>query len=80
MESTRKLTNLQLEILKVFRFDISEDQVKEIKSLLAAYFVEKVASEMDALFESNKWGVGKIEEWSKEHMRTKYEGTSSSSR
>lgn len=74
MESTRKLTNLQLEILKIFRFDISDDQVKEIRSLLAAYFSEKVTSEVDALFESNKWGEEKIEEWSKEHMRTKYEG------
>lgn len=74
MEATRKLTNLQLEILKIFRFDISEDQIKEIRSLLAAYFAEKVSSEMDALFETNKWGTEKIDEWSREHMRTKYEG------
>lgn len=74
METTKKLTNLQLEILKIFRFDISENQIKEIRSLLAAYFAEKVTSDMDALFESNKWGEEKIDEWSKEHMRTKYEG------
>lgn len=74
METTRKLTNLQLEILKLFRFDISENQIKEIRALLAAYFAEKVTSDMDALFESNKWGEEKINEWSKEHMRTKYEG------
>lgn len=74
METTKKLTNLQLEILKIFRFDISENQIKEIRSLLAAYFAEKVTSDMDALFESNKWGEEKINEWSKEHMRTKYEG------
>ncbi len=74
MESTRKLTNLQLELLKIFKFDIGDDQIKEIRTILAAYFAEKVTTEMDTLFESNKWGVEKIEEWSKEHMRTKYEG------
>lgn len=74
MEASRKLSNLQLELLKVFSFDISDEQVKEIKSLLVAYFAEKVTSEMDALFEANDWGEEKIEEWSKEHMRTKYEG------
>ena len=73
MEAARKLSNLQLELLKVFSFDISDEQVKEIKSLLVAYFAEKVSSEMDALFEANDWGEEKIEEWSKEHMRTKYE-------
>jgi len=73
MQAAKKLSNLQLELLKVFSFDISDEQVKEIKSLLAAYFAEKVTSEMDALFEANDWGEEKIEEWSKEHMRTKYE-------
>lgn len=73
MESTRKLTNLQIELLKIFRFDISEDQVNEIRSLLSAYFAKKVTSEIDSLFETNNWGAEKIEEWSKEHMRTKYE-------
>ena len=62
-----------MELLRVFSFDISDEQVKEIKSLLAIYFAEKVTSEMDALFEANDWGEEKIEEWSKEHMRTKYE-------
>lgn len=73
MEAAKKLSNLQLELLKVFSFDISDEQVKEIKALLVAYFAEKVTSEMDALFEENDWGEEKIEEWSKEHMRTKYE-------
>ena len=73
METTNRLSNLQLELLKVFSFDISDEQVNEIRSLLANYFAEKVTSDMDALFEANNWGEEKIEEWAKEHMRTKYE-------
>jgi hypothetical protein len=74
MEAAKKLSNLQLELLKVFSFEVSDEQIREIKSLLAAYFANKVSMEMDALFEKNDWGEEKIEEWSKEHMRTKYEG------
>lgn len=72
MEATKKLSNLQLELLQVFRYDISESQLLEIRGLLAKYFAEKVSNEMDALFEANGWGEEKIEEWSSEHMRTKY--------
>jgi hypothetical protein len=71
MESSKKLTNLQLELLKVFRFDLSDKQLKEIKSLLVAYFADNVSNEVDKLFEEQDWGEDKIEEWSKEHMRTK---------
>jgi len=73
MEAAKNLSNLQLELLRVFNFELSEEQLKEIRALLADYFANKVTSEMDALFEENEWGEEKIEEWSKEHMRTKYE-------
>lgn len=73
MEAAKNLSNLQLELLRVFNFELSEEQLKEIRALLADYFASKVSSEMDAFFEKNEWGEEKIEEWSKEHMRTKYE-------
>ena len=73
MGAARKLSNIQLELLKLFSVDLSEDQLKEIKELLTNYFADKVTSEMDKLFEENGWGDDKISAWSKEHMRTKYE-------
>ncbi|HMO40448.1 MAG TPA: hypothetical protein PKE17_13625 [Saprospiraceae bacterium] len=72
MEATKKLSNLQLELLRVFSFELREEQLMEIRGLLADYFANSVSEEMDALFEANQWGEEKIEEWSKEHMRTKY--------
>lgn len=71
MSAVKKLTNLQLELLKIFSFDISEDQIKEIKTFLVGYFAQKVTHDIDAFFEANNWGEEKIDEWSKEHMRTK---------
>lgn len=72
MSAVKRLTNLQLEILEVFKYDLSEEQIKEIRNLLITYFAEKVTTGVDQLFEENNWGEEKIEEWSKEHMRTKY--------
>lgn len=72
MNSARKLSNIQLELLKVFSFDLSEEQLKEIKDLLSKYFADKITNQMDKLFEENNWGDEQIEKWSKEHMRTKY--------
>ena len=72
MEATKKLSNLQLELLQMFSFELSDDQIRDIRKMLVDYFAKQVTSEMDALFEANNWGEEKIEEWSKEHMRTKY--------
>lgn len=73
MEATKRLSNLQLELLRVFNAELSDEQLKEIRSLLADYFAKKVTSQMDTLFDEKGWGEEKIEEWSEEHMRTNYE-------
>ena len=73
MSAARKLSNIQLELLKVFSVDLSEEQLKEIKDLLVKYFSDKVTSEMDKLFEDKNLGEEQIEKWANEHMRTKYE-------
>lgn len=72
MQATNRLSNIQLELLKIYSSNISDAQLLEIKSLLANYFAEKVTNGIDQLFEEKGWGNEKIEEWSKEHMRTKY--------
>jgi len=75
MQQTTKLSNLQLELLKIFSFDISEQQLLDIKSILADYFAQSINNDIDKLFEENNWGIEKIEEWSEEHMRTKYDNS-----
>ncbi|MCB0650644.1 MAG: hypothetical protein KDC85_05160 [Saprospiraceae bacterium] len=72
MNAAKKLTNLQIELLEVFKYDLSEKQIKEIKNLLVEYFSKKVTEGIDEHFEDKQWGPEKIEEWAKEHMRTKY--------
>ena len=72
MKTAKSLSKLQLELLKIFSFNINDDQLLEIKSILATYFADKITEDIDRLFEEKGWGNEKIEEWSQEHMRTKY--------
>ena len=69
----KPLSNLQLELLKVFSFDLEEQQLLDIRELLSSYFAGKATQEMDVLFAQNGWGEEKVEEWSKQPLRTKYQ-------
>jgi hypothetical protein len=67
-----QMTNLQVELLKTFHYELSEAQLLEIKRLLSGYFADKAASEMDEFCKKNGWNAETIEKLSEEHMRTKY--------
>ncbi|MCE2961568.1 MAG: hypothetical protein ACK5UE_13140 [Chitinophagales bacterium] len=49
-----KLSNLQLEILKLYQFKLDDNQLIDIKKILAKYFAEKATKEFDKLWEENK--------------------------
>ncbi len=68
----QKLTNLQLELLKVFSYQLNQQQLIDIKNLLANYFAEQATEEMDKLWEENNWDNNTMAEWASEHLRTPY--------
>jgi hypothetical protein len=72
MVHSQKLTNLQLELVKLFSYKIAENQVLEIKQLLSNYFADKATEEMDRRWEENNWSEETMKEWSNEHLRVAY--------
>ena len=72
MVHSQKLTNLQLELVKLFSYKVAENQVLEIKQLLSNYFADKATEEMDRLWDENNWSEETMKEWSNEHLRTPY--------
>lgn len=70
MTAQKKLTNLQLELLKVFSYDLSREQLLEIRQLLAKYFAQKVDEEMSRLWEEREWTEETMREWANEHLRS----------
>ncbi|MBX3043886.1 MAG: hypothetical protein KIT33_15040 [Candidatus Kapabacteria bacterium] len=69
MVNSSKLTNLQLDLLKIFSIGISDSQIIEIRDLLSNYFAENATKEMDALWEKNNWSQETMDEWANTHLR-----------
>jgi hypothetical protein len=65
-----KLTNMQMELLKIFSEDMPDEQVVEIKLLLSNYFANKAMDEFDKLEKSNGWTKETYAKWTDEHWRT----------
>ncbi len=71
MNASGRLTNLQLELLKMFHYDLAESQLEDIKKMLGNYFAETARTEMDKLWEQEGWSNETMEQWVNEHLRKK---------
>ncbi len=70
ISNSNKLTNLQLELLKYFSYNLSEEQLVEIKELLSKYFAEKATLEMDKVWDDQGLTNDTMDEWLSEHLRS----------
>jgi len=59
----RKLSNLQLELLKIYSFDPSEEDLTKIKKLLADYFANKLVNRVDRSVQENDIAERDLEKW-----------------
>jgi hypothetical protein len=66
-----KLSNLQMELLKLYSHNVSDEELKDIRKMLADYYGKKADEEMDRLWKENGWNQDTIEKWKKEHFRRK---------
>lgn len=63
------LNDTQLEILKLFHQEQTEEELAEIRSLLVTYLAHKVTREADRAFEERTCSQEIFEQWKKEHFR-----------
>jgi len=71
MKNTEKLSNLQLELIKLFNYELDESQLREIRALLTNYFASQTTQAMDQFMDEQQLGDDAIEMWTKEHLRRK---------
>lgn len=69
METAGKLTNVQIELLKLFQYNLPEKQLAEIKNMLTKYFAKSATAEMDKLWDENSWDNNTMNDWANEHLR-----------
>lgn len=73
MKKTKPLTDLQLELIKLFRYDMNEEQLLEIKSILSKYFAQKIDVEFEKFEKDNELSTNDYSKWAYEHLRAKGE-------
>ncbi len=72
MQPTQPLTNLQLELLKVFSRPIPDEDLVAIKQLIAGYFAKKATSLADEVWEQEGFTEETMQQWQQTHLRTPY--------
>lgn len=59
------LSNVQLELMKMFSHNLNEDDLMSLKRTLTQFFAEKASDEMDKLWDENDWSDETMDEWLK---------------
>ena len=60
---TTKFTNLQLEVLKLFGRNVSDNELLDIKRLIGQYFAEKASDRADRIAEEKGYTNETFENW-----------------
>lgn len=63
------LSNLQLELLRTYTRQVSDDDVLAIRRLLADYFAQKAMNLADTVWEQNGWTSTDTARLASEHNR-----------
>ncbi|WP_020594730.1 hypothetical protein [Spirosoma panaciterrae] len=69
---TTKLNPVQLHLLQLFSHDLSQNELKDIKALLADYFVRKADEEMERLQQQKPMTQDDLNALLTAHLRTSY--------
>lgn len=59
----KPLSNLQLELLKLYSHDLNEQDLVAVQRLLAKFFADRASDEMDRLWDENGWTDDTMDEW-----------------
>ena len=58
-----KLSNLQQELLKVYAHNVTEQQLHDVKDMLAQYFAKLAILEADKVWESKQLRQETMDKW-----------------
>ncbi len=65
----KTMSNLQLELLRLYGNGVSEEQLREIKTILAKYFADKATDAMDKVWDEKQLTEQDMSDWTNEHNR-----------
>ncbi|CAN5707628.1 hypothetical protein BH10BAC3_BH10BAC3_41120 [soil metagenome] len=65
------LNAAQLEILKMFRNNQNEEELKELKKVLLNFLANQLQRQVDKVWEEKGYTNETVEQWKNEHFRIK---------
>ena len=63
------MSNLQLELLRLYSNGVSEESLREIKTILTKYFADKATDAMDQVWDEKGLNERTMIDWTNEHNR-----------
>lgn len=69
----KSLNKVQLEILRQFEKCDSEEDFKQLRKLLAKFWLDRAVKEADGVWDERGYTTELMEEWKNEHMRVNVE-------
>lgn len=61
--STTLLTNLQLEILELYNTNLNQQDLNELKLLLAHFYANKAIQQADKIWDEKQFSPTEMENW-----------------
>ena len=68
-----KFNQAQRDVLNVVSLLISDEDVKALRKVLIDFVNNRLQQELDKLWDSGEWSEEKLQQMSKENLRTHYE-------
>lgn len=72
IQLNRPLTNMQLELLKLFSRNIDESDLKALKRMIVKYLAQKATDLADEVWDEKKWTEKDMDDLLNSHERTPY--------
>lgn len=60
---TAKLTNVQIELLRTFAYELSEEELTELKKVLVAFFAKRIRQRTSRIWEEKGYTAQTMQDW-----------------
>lgn len=64
---SRTLSNVQMELIKLYSTDLEYNDLMEVKKILANHFAQKAINEADTIWNQKKMSADTMENWLNEN-------------
>jgi lysyl-tRNA synthetase class II len=64
---SRTLSNVQMELIKLYSTDLEYNDLMEVKKILANHFAQKAINEADNIWNQKKMSADTMEDWLNEN-------------